>query len=331
MRLIRTDAEFALGRQLAVCLCALFLLVGVENGQAAAVAKTAPAPVNSAVVSAAPAPGLPALGVRLLGVMESQMTRKAMIALDGVEKPVLVAQGDLVSGYTVENIEEESVSLKQGADTRHLFVFANVKFVKSNQLAKTVKDVPSETELAEAKAAQRLKSRVASRQLATSDPGDEEPVRVSSRSVTRSFSSSIKFMHPMRNAGYVSSPFGYRQRPRGRSGYGSRYHQGIDLAVSEGTRVYSAASGVVKKTGYSWSQGNYVIVSHAGGYETHYYHLSRRPTVRSGQSVSTSQVIGYSGDTGISTGPHLHFQIEKNRRAVNPADYVAFGSRRSRR
>jgi hypothetical protein len=147
MRLIRTDAEFALGRQLAVCLCALFLLVGVENGQAAAVAKTVAAPVNSAVVSAAPAPGLPALGVRLLGVMESQMTRKAMIALDGVEKPVLVAQGDLVSGYTVENIEEESVSLKQGADTRHLFVFANVKFVKSNQLAKTVKDVPSETEL----------------------------------------------------------------------------------------------------------------------------------------------------------------------------------------
>lgn len=318
MRLIRTDAVLSWGRQLAVCLCALFLFGGVETVNAA----PAPVPVNSAPVAAAPAAGLPALGVRLLGVMESQMTRKAMLALDGVEQPVLVAQGDLVSGYTVESIEEESVSLKQGADTRNLFVFSTLKFVKSNQLAKTVKDVPSETELAEAKTAKSLKTRVPSRQLASAESEeDTESVRSSSRLDRRVLGGALSFLNPLGYRGKVSSPFGDRERPRGRSGYGSKNHKGTDIAVSEGSRVGAAASGVVVKSGFSWSQGNYVVISHGGGYETSYYHLSKR-AVRGGSQVKAGQLIGYSGDTGISTGPHLHFQIEKNGMPVNPANYV---------
>ncbi len=334
MRLIRTDAELSIGRHWAAGLCcALFLLGGVGNLQAAAAAKAAPvaAPVNSISVSSAQVGGLRAFPGRLLGVIGSQMTNKAMIVLDGVEQPVLVSQGDLVAGYTVESIEEDTISIKQGDAKEDLFVFKTLKYVASNKSAKIVKDVPTESELAAAKTPKPFKSRVGSRQLASAEPEYEEPVRVSSsRSVVRS--SSIKFNHPIRNAGYVSSSFGYRVRPKGQGGYGSKNHKGIDLAVSTGTKVYPAAPGVVKKTGYSWSQGNYVIVSHGGGYETHYYHLNnRRPIVRTGQSVPVNQIIGYSGDTGISTGPHLHFQIEKNGRAVDPADYVTFGGRRSSR
>ncbi|HPS00130.1 MAG TPA: M23 family metallopeptidase [Candidatus Sumerlaeota bacterium] len=316
MRLIRTDAGLSFGRQLAVCLCVLFLLGGVGAVEAA------PAPVNAISVSSAQATGLRAFPGRLLGVIGSQMACKAMIELDGVEQPVLVSQGDLISGYTVESIEEDTVSIKQGDAKEDLFVFKTVKYVASNKSAKTVKDVPSETELAEAKTAKSLKVRVPSRQLASAESEeDTESVRSSSRLDRRVPGGAPSFLYPLGYRGKVSSPFGDRDRPKGAMGYGSKNHKGTDIAVSEGSRVYAAAPGVVVKSGSSWSQGNYVVLSHGGGYETSYYHLYDR-AVPVGKQVRAGQLIGHSGDTGISTGPHLHFQIEKNGIPVNPANYV---------
>lgn len=97
------------------------------------------------------------------------------------------------------------------------------------------------------------------------------------------------------------------------------YHFGIDYRASVGTAVKAAADGVVSVTSRGWSggYGNMILLSHGGGLATRYGHLNQI-AVSPGQSVSEGQVIGYSGNTGNSTGPHLHFEKIINGRPVRP-------------
>jgi murein DD-endopeptidase MepM/ murein hydrolase activator NlpD len=97
-------------------------------------------------------------------------------------------------------------------------------------------------------------------------------------------------------------------------------HNGIDYAAGTGTPVWSAADGVITFIGPRGANGNLVSISHEGGYESHYAHLSRFASglVR-GATVRQRQVIGYVGSTGRSTGPHLHFGLERNGAFVDPA------------
>lgn len=99
----------------------------------------------------------------------------------------------------------------------------------------------------------------------------------------------------------------------------TRGHTGIDYRANVGTPVRAAASGVVilLSTGWSGGYGNEIVISHGGGVATRYAHLSRF-NVSTGQTVSQGEVIGYSGNTGRSTGPHLHFEEIINGRAVSP-------------
>lgn len=96
-----------------------------------------------------------------------------------------------------------------------------------------------------------------------------------------------------------------------------KLHTGIDLRASTGTKVYAANSGTVTTSGYSSAWGNYIIISHGGGVTTLYAHLSKR-SVSQGAKVSQGAVIGYTGNTGYSTGPHLHFEIDKNGASYDP-------------
>ncbi len=96
-----------------------------------------------------------------------------------------------------------------------------------------------------------------------------------------------------------------------------KLHTGIDLRCSTGTNVYAANAGTVTTSGYSSAWGNYIIISHGGGVTTLYAHLSRR-NVSKGASVKRGAVIGKSGNTGYSTGPHLHFEINKNGSSYDP-------------
>lgn len=99
----------------------------------------------------------------------------------------------------------------------------------------------------------------------------------------------------------------------------SRYHNGIDYATSVGTPVIASANGVIMATSTGWSggYGNQIVVSHGNGVATRYAHLSS-VKVSSGQTVSQGQLIGYSGNSGNSTGPHLHFEKIVNGHTVNP-------------
>lgn len=117
--------------------------------------------------------------------------------------------------------------------------------------------------------------------------------------------------------GRVSSPFGWRNV----SVNGNRYHGGLDIAANMGTPVVAARSGVVTRAGWWGSYGNVVVLDHGDGAETRYAHLSA-VTVRVGQGLRQGDVLGRVGSTGASTGPHLHFEVRFDGRAVDPLPYL---------
>ena len=118
----------------------------------------------------------------------------------------------------------------------------------------------------------------------------------------------------------ISSGFGRRSHPV--LGY-NRMHQGIDFAAPTGTPVYAAGNGTIISAKREGGYGLIVRIRHAGGVQTRYAHLSRfGRNITAGQQVRQGSVIGHVGSTGMSTGPHLHYEIAVNGRAVNPAQHV---------
>lgn len=119
--------------------------------------------------------------------------------------------------------------------------------------------------------------------------------------------------------GTLSSPFGYREHPvEGEE----RFHYGVDLAADTGTAVSCFADGTVTAVGESSSYGKYCIVTHSGGYATLYAHCSRI-TASSGAEVARGDKIAEVGETGMATGPHLHFELHENGVYLNPIYYVS--------
>jgi murein DD-endopeptidase MepM/ murein hydrolase activator NlpD len=118
--------------------------------------------------------------------------------------------------------------------------------------------------------------------------------------------------------GPLSSYFGYRPDPF--TGV-RRFHAGIDIVVDAGTQVRAAMAGKVADVGYNANYGNYIIVDHSDGFQTLYGHLSSASAVV-GLAVEQGTVIGLSGNTGYSTGPHLHFGLFKRSLALNPLKYL---------
>lgn len=118
------------------------------------------------------------------------------------------------------------------------------------------------------------------------------------------------------NGAVVSSPFGKRRHPI--SGY-TRMHKGVDFAAPRGTPVYAAGDGKIERIGRNGGYGNYVRIRHNSEYSTAYAHLSRYAKgMRKGRKVKQGQVIAYVGSTGASTGPHLHYEILRDNKQVNP-------------
>ncbi|MBS0477658.1 MAG: M23 family metallopeptidase [Proteobacteria bacterium] len=116
------------------------------------------------------------------------------------------------------------------------------------------------------------------------------------------------------NASYISSGFGMRVHPL--LGV-TRGHSGVDLPAPYGSPIRATSDGVVDSAGWRGGYGLAVEVNHGKGVESRYAHMSRM-AVYPGQAVKRGEVIGYVGSTGLSTGPHLHYEIRINGAAVNP-------------
>ncbi len=113
------------------------------------------------------------------------------------------------------------------------------------------------------------------------------------------------------------------------SGYGmridpiyktSKFHEGMDFSASTGTPIYATGNGTVTKAGWQSGYGRVVVINHGYGYETLYAHMNKID-VRKGQKVVRGEVIGEVGNTGKSTGPHLHYEVHVKGRVVNPVNY----------
>ncbi|MDR2731326.1 MAG: peptidoglycan DD-metalloendopeptidase family protein [Treponema sp.] len=126
------------------------------------------------------------------------------------------------------------------------------------------------------------------------------------------------FIYPVQSK-YITSNYGMRKDPI--SG-GLNFHTGLDLRADIGTTVVAALDGVVSVTAENWLYGRHIIISHDNGYKTLYGHLNSF-SVKQGERVARGKKIGESGNTGYSTGPHLHFTIyDKNNKLVNPLDLL---------
>ena len=123
---------------------------------------------------------------------------------------------------------------------------------------------------------------------------------------------------PVKDAFRYTSGFGVRQDPKG---WGSRMHEGMDMAGAYGTPVYATADGVVEFSGWSNGYGRLIKIRHAYGIETRYGHLSQL-RVEVGQKVSRGERIGDMGNSGRSTGTHLHYEIRIGGGAVNPKTFI---------
>lgn len=124
---------------------------------------------------------------------------------------------------------------------------------------------------------------------------------------------------PLRVSGRISSYFGSRTSPTAGA---STNHQGIDIAITEGTPIVAAGDGTVVTAAYSASAGNYIMLYHGNSLYTVYMHASKL-AVAQGTQVKQGDVIAYVGSTGVSTGAHLHFGVSVNGAYVNPLSYVS--------
>ena len=147
-----------------------------------------------------------------------------------------------------------------------------------------------------------------------------------SRKASEAKKKGVTYTPPPRHSGGLSRPtggsitssFGMRFHPILKY---TRMHSGIDFGGGYGAAVYSAAGGTVISAGSKGSYGSTVVIDHGGGLSTVYGHLSRI-SVSEGQTVSTHQRVGSIGSSGLSTGPHLHFEVRINGRAVNPMNFL---------
>lgn len=116
----------------------------------------------------------------------------------------------------------------------------------------------------------------------------------------------------------ITSLFGFRSNP---FGWGYEFHEGMDFVAAYGSPIYVTAAGTVEKAEWEPGYGNYVVVNHGYGYQTLYAHLSEIK-VKAGEQIDRRQIVGYLGNTGRSSGPHLHYTVFQNEQAVDPKKYL---------
>ena len=150
------------------------------------------------------------------------------------------------------------------------------------------------------------------------DDTKAEPFRIPPPTYCSYEKVNIAFSYVKPLAGTVTSKYGYRDHPIIED---ASFHTGIDIAAKSGTAVKCFADGKVLEAKYNDTYGNYVLVEHAGGIRSFYGHNSKL-SVKSGAKVKKGQKIAEVGTTGLSTGPHLHFEVRNGNKRLDPTHYI---------
>lgn len=132
----------------------------------------------------------------------------------------------------------------------------------------------------------------------------------------------LKFINPIDkvNVKKISSSFGKRMNPLTSK---SQFHKGIDIIANKGVAVKATANGTVKEATYNKFKGNYIQIQHQNNYQTNYHHLDKIKVIK-GEKVYVGNVISTVGNTGKSTGPHLHYEVIKNKKNINPESFLTY-------
>ncbi len=212
-------------------------------------------------------------------------------------------QGELVMRKKKRERERES-NTRAGAQRRELL--ERIDKEKSVHLA-AMKEIEEDQRALQKKVDELLKKRAAERAAARkNNPSAPVPTPHSG-----------KFIWPVPDR-RITSNFGMRVHPKFRT---RSQHSGIDIGSPKGTPIKAAGNGEVIFTGWLRGYGQVVIIDHGGGYSTVYAHMSKILTDE-GQAVKTGTLIGQVGQTGVATGPHLHFEVRVNGKAQNPLRYL---------
>ncbi len=239
--------------------------------------------------------------------MVAYIVRNDLKALDELQtaKQAVQTEQVKVKQKTVQVASEfkKVAALKEQVVQKQKQVAANVSVTKT-ELAKLQSDrAKLERALAEYEAT--------SRQL-------ESTIRKEQQGTVKGALGSGKMIWPAMSRGPITSTFGWRYHPILKV---RKYHNGQDIAIPTGTPVKAADSGVVLVSSWQGGYGNFVAIDHGNGISTCYGHNSRL-VVRVGEKVVKGQIIAYSGSTGLSTGPHLHFEVRVNGTPVDPMAYL---------
>lgn len=122
---------------------------------------------------------------------------------------------------------------------------------------------------------------------------------------------------PIKRTQRISSHFGMRKHPISKK---RKFHAGIDIPQAKGTFVYATGNGIVIRKGYNKGYGNYIEIQHAGGFSSFYAHLSKT-LVKVGDVINITQQVACVGSTGTATGSHLHYEVRKGKRYLNPREW----------
>lgn len=124
----------------------------------------------------------------------------------------------------------------------------------------------------------------------------------------------------------ITANFGWRTHPILKR---QEFHPGLDLSADIGTPIYAPANGVVELAEYNANNGfgYLVVIEHNYGFKTRYAHMSRKDVVKQGQFIKKGDLIGYSGNTGLSTGPHVHYEIRFIQKPLDPLNFINWDSK----
>lgn len=206
-------------------------------------------------------------------------------------------------------IKQQSVETLLGQKSRELKNFENQIQAAEGQISQYEQDIKAQEDKVKALEAEIKRK--------------EEEARKAAEAAGKKYNTvslgNINFIWPCPSSSRITSGFGGRSSPTEGA---SSNHQGVDIGASTGSAIVAAASGTVVISTYSYSAGNYVMLSHGGGVYTVYMHCSQL-LVSEGQEVTQGQTIAKVGSTGYSTGPHLHFGVRSGGKYLNPLNYVS--------